>query len=105
MVDAAGREGNALSGEVSDWVDRSGTIASNRQAGAEPIPFASVQAFPRFVANWETLKANPMEREGYALKGRDVLELAVRSVMHDGRVVVADVAGLGGAFDGGSGRG
>ncbi len=101
IVDAAGREGGAISGEVSDWVDRAGTIASDRQAGAEPLPFASAQAFARFVANWETLKVNPMERAGFALKRRDVLELAVRSVVHDGRVVVADVAGLWGSFDGG----
>ena len=49
MVDAEGRVGGgAISGEVSDWVDCSGTVAAGRRAGAA--------------------------RKGYTLKRGDVLE-------------------------------
>lgn len=40
---------------------------------------------------------NPMTREGDALKQGDVLDFAVRFVVHDGDVEEADVKGLWGA--------
>ena len=47
MVDSEGRVGgSAISGEVSDWVDCSGTVAASRQAGAALFPYASAQGFP-----------------------------------------------------------
>ena len=102
MVDAAGREGgSAISGEVSDWVDCSGAVAAGRRAGAALFPYASAQGFPWFVSDWGTLTVNPMAREGYALKRGDVLDFAVRFVVHDGDVEEADVAGMWGAFDAG----
>ncbi len=41
-----------------------------------------------------TLKVKPMAREGYALKRGDVLDFAVRLVVHDGDAADADVKGL-----------
>ena len=72
MVDAEGRVGGgAISGEVSDWVDCSGTVAAGRRAGAA--------------------------RKGYTLKRGDVLDFTVRFDVHDGDVEEADVGGCGGA--------
>ena len=100
MVDSEGRTGAAaISGQISDWVDCSGTIAAGRQAGAALFPYASAQGFPWFVADWGTLTVNPMAREGYALKRGDVLDFAVRFIVHDGDTEAADVAGMWEAFD------
>ena len=102
MVDAEGRAGGgAISGEVSDWVDCSGTVAAGRQAGGALFPYPSAQGFPWFVADWGTLTVNPLASKGYALKRGDVLDFAVRFVVHDGDAEEADVAGMWGAFVGG----
>ena len=90
--------GGAISGAVSDWVDCSDTVAEGRRAGVALFPYASAQGFPWFVADWGTLTVNPLGREGYALKRGDVLDFAVRFVVHDGDAEEADVAGLYGAF-------
>ena len=101
MVDSQGRTGAAaISGQVSDWADCSGAIAAGRQAGAALFPYASAQGFPWFVADRGTLTVNPIAREGYALNQDDVLDFAVRFVVHDGDVEEADVAGMWEAFDG-----
>ena len=57
---------------MSDWVDCSGTVAAGRRAGAA--------------------------RKGDALKWGDVLDFAVRFVVHYGDVEEADVAGMWGLF-------
>ena len=92
--------GGAIGGEVSDWVDCSGTIAAGRQAGAALFPYTDAQSFPWFVAIWGTLTVNPMASKGYALQQGDVLDFAVRFVVHDGDAEEAEVAGLWGTFDG-----
>ena len=103
MVDAEGRVGGgAISGEVSDWVDCSGTVAAGRRAGAALFPYPSAQGFPWFVADWGTLTVNPLEGKGCALKRGDVLDFAVRFVVHDGDAEAADVAGMYGSFVAGS---
>ena len=43
---------------------------------------------------------NPMESKGYELRRGNVLDFAVRFVVHDGDVEEADVVGLWGAFVG-----
>ena len=90
--------GGAISGEVTDWVDCSGMVATGRRAGAALFPYASAQGFPWFVADWGTLTVNPLASKGYALTQGDVLDFAVRFVVHDGDAGDADVAGLYGAF-------
>ena len=101
MVDSEGRVGgSAISGEVSDWVDCSGTVAASRQAGAALFPYASAQGFPWFVADWGTMTVNPMGSKGYALKRGDVLDFAVRFVVHDGDAEEADISGMWEAFVG-----
>ena len=59
--------GGAISGEVTDWVDCSGMVATGRRAGAALFPYASAQGFPWFVADWGTLTVNPLASKGYAL--------------------------------------
>ena len=49
----------------------------------------------------ETLKVNPMAREGYALEQQDVLGFSVRFVVHDGDVEETEVKGLWGRMMGG----
>ena len=47
MVDAEGRVGGgAISGEVSDWVDCSGTVAAGRRAGGALFPYAECAGVP-----------------------------------------------------------
>ncbi len=75
-------------------MDFSSTITAGRQAGAALFPYPSAQGFPWFVADWGTLTVNPMAGKGYALKQGDVLDFAVRFVVHDGDAEEADVAGL-----------
>ena len=98
-----GRAGvGAISGEVSDWVDCSGTVAAGRQADAALFPYASAKGFPWFVADWGTLTVNPLASKRYALRRGDVFDFAVRFVVHDGDAEEADVAGMYEAFDAGS---
>jgi len=95
LIDAAGRSGGAaISGQVSDWVDCSGTIAAGRQAGAALFPFPSGRGFPWFVSDWGTLTVNPLAHTCRELKRGDLLDLAVRVVVHDGDAAQADIAGL-----------
>ena len=77
IVDAEGREGG-------------GAVA----AGAALFPYAGAQGFPWFVADWGTMTVNPTGSKGYALKQGDVLDFAVRFVVHDGDAGEADVAGM-----------
>ena len=106
MVDAGGRVGeSAISGEVSDWVDCSGTVAAGRQAGGALFPYPSAPGFPWFVADWGTLTVNPLASKGHALKRGNVLDFAVRFVVHDGEAGEADVAGMWGLCGGGLGVG
>ena len=99
MIDAEGRAGGgAISGEVSDWVDCSGTVAAGRRAGGALFPYPSAQGFPWFVADWGTLTVNPLGSKGCELKQGDVLDFAVRFVVHDGDAEEADVAGMWGDF-------
>ena len=79
----------------------SGTTMVDAAGGRALFPYASAQGFPWFVADWGTLTVNPMARQGYALKQGDVLDFAVRFVVHDGDAEEANVAGMWGAFDGG----
>ena len=104
MVDAEGRVGGgAISGEVSDWVDCSGTVAAGRRAGGALFSVRRARSgFPWFVADWGTLTVNPLEGKGCALKRGDVLDFAVRFVVHDGDAEEADVAGMYGSFVAGS---
>ena len=99
LIDAEGRSGGAaISGQVSDWVDCSGRIAGGSRAGVALFPYASAQGFPWFVADWGTLTVNPLALKRQELKRGDLLDLAVRVVVHDGDAEQADIAGLYRAF-------
>ena len=95
MIDAEGRAGGrAISGQVSDWVDCSGTIAAGRQAGAALFPYPGAHGFPWFVSDWGTLTVNPLAHKRYELNQDGLLDFAVRVVVHDGDAEQADIAGL-----------
>ena len=95
MIDAKGRAGGrAISGQVSDWVDCSGTIAAGRQAGAALFPYPGAHGFPWFVSDWGTLTVNPLAHKQYELNQDDLLDFAVRVVVHDGDAEQVDIAGL-----------
>ena len=69
-----------------------------KAGGAALFPYASAHGFPWFVADWGTLTVNPLASKGCELKRGDVLDFAVRFVVHDGDAGEADVAGLYGSF-------
>ncbi|MDE0428216.1 MAG: PmoA family protein [Caldilineaceae bacterium] len=95
LIDSAGRSGGqAISRQISDWVDCSGTIAAGRSAGAALFPYPSAQDFPWFVSDWGTLTVNPLARKQYQLQPGEALDFAVRVVAHDGDAEQADIAGL-----------
>ncbi len=95
LIDAEGRSGgSAISGQISGWVDCSGTFAAGRSAGAALFPFATARGFPWFVSDWGTLTVNPLARQSYELKQGDQLDFAIRVVAHDGDAEQADIAAL-----------
>ena len=94
------KPGGAISGESLDWVRCLGTVAACLPAAPEFFPYPNAQGLPWFVADWGTLTVNPLEGKGCALKRGDVLDFAVRFVVHDGDAEAADVAGMWGELDG-----
>jgi hypothetical protein len=47
-----------------------------------------------YIADWGTLAVNPFAREGRMIRHGEVLDLAVRVVVHDGDAEVAGIEGL-----------
>ncbi len=95
LIDATGRSGgDAITGQVSDWVDCSGTIAAGRQAGVALFPYPGAHGFPWFVSDWGTLTVNPLAHTQWEIKRGDLLDLAVRVIVHDGDAEQADIVGL-----------
>ena len=95
LIDADGRSGGAaISGGDSDWVDCSGKIAADRSAGVAVFRFPSTADATWYIADWGTLAVNPFAREGRLIKSGEVLDLAVRVVVHDGDAEAAEIEGL-----------
>ena len=95
LVDSADRSGGAaISGENSDWVDCSGQIAADRYAGVALFRYPSTVSASWYIADWGTLAVNPFAREGRMIKDGEVLDLAVRIVVHDGDAETAGIEGL-----------
>ena len=95
LVDSAGRSGGAaISGEISDWVDCSGQIAADRCAGVALFRHPSTTDASWYIADWGTLAVNPFAREGRMIRHGEVLDLAVRVVVHDGDAEMAGIEGL-----------
>jgi hypothetical protein len=95
LIDSAGHSGGTtISGQVSDWVDCSGTIAAGESAGIALFPHPSAAGHPWFVADWGTLTVNPFVRQGKTIRPGDVLDVAVRIVVHDGDAEAAGIASL-----------
>ena len=95
LVDSAGRsDGASISGEISDWVDCSGQIAAGKSAGVALFRYPSTAEASWYIADWGTLAVNPFAREGRMIRHGEVLDLAVRVVVHDGDAEVAGIEGL-----------
>ena len=95
LIDAAGHTGGAaISGEDSDWVDCSGQIAADRLAGVALFRYPSTVRASWYIADWGTLAVNPFAEEGRMIKHGEVLDLAVRVVVHDGDAEAAGIESL-----------
>ncbi len=81
-------------------MDCSGAVAAGGPVG-RCLRTRARRGFRGLCRGGGALTVNPMAREGYALIRGDVLDFAVRFVVHDGDVEEADVAGMWGAFDAG----
>ena len=92
LTDSAGRSSSeVISGECADWVDCSGTVAANRQAGVALFSYPSDACKTWYVSDWGILALNPFAKKQVAIKRNEVLDLAVRVVVHDGDAEEADV--------------
>ena len=95
LIDADGRSGGAaISGENADWVDCSGQIAADRYVGVALFRYPSTVSASWYIADWGTLAVNPFARKGRMIKHGEMLDLAVRVVVHDGDVEAAGIEGL-----------
>ena len=95
LIDSAGRSGGAaISGGDADWVDCSGQVAVDRYAGVALFRYPSTADATWYIADWGTLAVNPFAREGRMVKHGEVLDLAVRVVVHDGDAETAGIEAL-----------
>jgi hypothetical protein len=95
LIDSADRCGGAeISGQIADWVDCSGPIAAGRSAGVAVFPYPSVGNESWHVTDWGILLVNPLRQAGRTINQNEVLDLAVRVVVHDGDAEHAGIAGL-----------
>ena len=94
LIDSAGRSGGAaIRGQVADWVDCSGMVAAGQRAGVALFPYPSAANEPWFVADWGTLTVNPFAQKGREVNRNELLDLAVRVVIHDGDAEQAGISG------------
>ena len=95
LIDSAGRSGGAaISGGDADWVDCSGQIAADRCVGVAVFRYPCTVNALWYIADWGTLAVNPFAREGRMIKHGEILDLAVRVVVHDGDAETAGIEGL-----------
>ncbi|MCZ6680459.1 MAG: PmoA family protein [Candidatus Poribacteria bacterium] len=93
LTDSENRTGaSAITGQVADWVDCSGVVAAGRRAGVAVFPHPLASKAPWFVADWGTLSVNPFGQNRKAIRQNDVLDFAVRVVVHDEDVEGAGIA-------------
>ncbi len=99
LIDSAGRSGAvAISGQVSDWVDCSGQIAAHNRAGVALFPYPSAASTPWHVADWGTMGVNPFVQKDRTINRGEMLDVAVRVVVHDGGAEEAGIMELYRAF-------
>lgn len=93
LIDSANRAGAAaITGQISDWIDCSGTVAAGQHAGVALFPYPSAAKAPWYVADWGTLTVNPFWRTDKTIRRGEMLDLAVRVIVHDGDVEQASIA-------------
>ena len=85
LTNSAGRSSSeAISGERADWVDCSGTIVAGKRAGVALFSYPSAACKTWYVSDWGILSLNPFAKKQVAINRNEVLDLAVRVVVHDG---------------------
>jgi hypothetical protein len=99
LIDADGREGgDAVSSGRGPWIDCSGNAPGGRKAGLALFPYPSGRDLAWSVTDWGMLTLNPFARSAETLGLGDVLDVAVRIVVHDGDAAEARIADLYDAF-------
>ncbi len=94
LTDSACRSSaEAISGQRADWVDCSGPVAAGRHAGVALFSHPPSGSGAWFVADWGLLTMNPFAKRRETIERNEVLDLAVRIVVHDGDAKEADVEG------------
>ena len=70
----------------ASWVDCTGEIAANREAGVTVIPRSSSGTLSWFVREWGLITVNPFRSEAIILDGDASFDFRVRVIIHDGCV-------------------
>ena len=98
-VDSVGRVGGkAISNNIADWVDMSGSASHGRSAGVTVVPHASSAGFPWYCSDWGTINVNPFSKKRGDLNRGGELDLGIRILAHDGDAKEAGVPELYEAF-------
>ena len=71
---------------LASWVDCTGEINSDREAGVTVIPQSSNEPLSWFVREWGLITVNPLRDEAIVLDDDASLDFRVRVIIHDGRV-------------------
>ena len=68
------------------WVDCTGVIAADREAGVAIIPQSSELSLSWFASDWGVITVNPFRDEALTLNPGAFLDFQVRVIIHDGRI-------------------
>ena len=91
LRDPSRRGAQAINGQISDWLDYSGSLGSGVRVGIALFPSLSSTGHPWHATKWGVVNVNPLSKEALSLPPGEDRELSVRIVVHDGD---ADEAGI-----------
>lgn len=84
----------SVNGQISDWLDYSGTLGSDVRAGVALFPHPSAAGYPWHVTDWGVLNVNPLAEKACSLHPGGEREFGLRIVAHDGEAGEAGIAQL-----------
>lgn len=84
LQDPVHRGTASINGQISDWLDCSGTLGSDVRAGVALFPHPSAAGHPWHATDWGVLNVNPLAQKACALLPGRELEYGLRIVVHDG---------------------
>lgn len=95
VIDSEGRRGGeAISGQRADWVDAFGPPARGHRVGIAVFPHQSAGNPPWNVADYGTINVNPFRDRARTVRRGEVVDMALRIVVHDGDAQEAGVASM-----------